>query len=196
MCIRDRDSTVGHCRIVPVQEHLQLQVRLDTVLKSGEKYHVRIKDSLFSDLYGNFSDSLSFDLTPKDYGTLSIDIDNKMGFPLVVEMLDKRDTVVQQQTLAASGKLRFIHLPSGDYRLRAVIDRNGDGRWTPGDYRQQRQPEQTVLFEKTLNLREKWEMEEKWTVEVVKEKPATMERKSIAPAKGIVPGGLKPKRVE
>ena len=191
-----KDSTVGHCRIVPVQEHLQLQVRLDTTLKSGEKYHVHIKDSVFSDLYGNFSDSLSFDLTPKDYGTLSIDIDNKMGFPLVVEVLDKRDTVIQQQTLAASGKLRFIHLPSGDYRLRAVIDRNGDGRWTPGDYRQQRQPEQTVLFEKTLNLREKWEMEEKWTVEVVKEKPATMERKSIAPAKGIVPGGLKPKRVE
>ncbi len=173
-----------------------LTARIEATLKSGEKYHVRIKDSLFSDLYGNFSDSLSFDLTPKDYGILSIDIDNKMGFPLVVEVLDKRDTVVQQQTLAASGKLRFIHLPSGDYRLRAVIDRNGDGRWTPGDYRQQRQPEQTVLFEKTLNLREKWEMEEKWTVEVVKEKPATMERKSIAPAKGIVPGGLKPKRVE
>ena len=173
-----------------------LTARIEATLKSGEKYHVRIKDSLFSDLYGNFSDSLSFDLTPKDYGTLSIDIDNKMGFPLVVEVLDKRDTVVQQQTLAASGKLRFIHLPSGDYRLRAVIDRNGDGRWTPGDYRQQRQPEQTVLFEKTLNLREKWEMEEKWTVEVVKDKPATMERKSIAPAKGIVPGGLKPKRVE
>lgn len=173
-----------------------LTARIEATLKSGEKYHVRIKDSLFSDLYGNFSDSLSFDLTPKDYGTLSIDVDNKMGFPLVVEVLDKRDTVVQQQTLAASGKLRFIHLPSGDYRLRAVIDRNGDGRWTPGDYRQQRQPEQTVLFEKTLNLREKWEMEEKWTVEVVKDKPATMERKSIAPAKGIVPGGLKPKRVE
>lgn len=180
-----KDSTVGHCRIVPVQEHLQLQVRLDTVLKSGEKYHVRIKDSLFSDLYGNFSDSLSFDLTPKDYGILSIDIDNRMGNPLVIEVLDKRDTVMQQQALNTSGKVRFTHLPAGDYRLRAVVDRNGDGRWTPGDYRQQRLPEEAVLFEKTLSLREKWEMEEKWTVARPEKKDIL---KTIVPAKhgGII----------
>ena len=80
-------------------------------------------------------------------------------------MLDKRDTVIQHALLPATGsELRFSHLTAGDYRLRAVIDRNGDGCWTPGDYRTQRQPEESVLFEKTLQLREKWEMEERWTV--------------------------------
>ncbi len=159
-----KDSTVSHCAIA--LDSNGLTARLETSLKSGEQYRVRIADSLFIDIYGNVSDSLVFGLKPKDYGILSIDIDNKMGFPLVVEVLDKRDTVVQRSTLNTQhSSLRFSHLPSGDYRLRAVIDRNGDGRWTPGDYRQQRQPEQTLLYEKTLSLREKWEMEEHWTVE-------------------------------
>ena len=173
-----------------------LTARIEATLKSGEKYHVRIEDSLFVDLYGNYTDSLSFDLTPKDYGTLSIDIDNRMGFPLVVEVLDKRDTVVQHlstQSLSHPVTLKFIHLPSGDYRLRAVIDRNGDGRWTPGDYRQQRQPEQAILFEKTLSLREKWEMEEKWTVEIVKNKVEKVGEKALTPADIKFPeGGLQP----
>ena len=157
-----KDSVTGFCRIV--LDSNGLTARLDTVLKSGEEYRVRLSDSLFIDLYGTPTDSLVFTLTPKDFGTLTLNIDNRSGSPLVVEVLDKRDTVVQRQTLATSGKLRFSHLSAGDYRLRAVIDVNGDGRWTPGDYRLGRQPERAVMHRKTLNLREKWEMEEDWTV--------------------------------
>ena len=50
-----------------------------------------------------------------------------------------------------------------------MVDRDGDGRWTTGDYLQQRQPESFIPYGKTLQLREKWEMEERWTVEEVEE---------------------------
>ena len=173
-----KDSSVHHYPIA--LDSNGLGARIETSLKSGEKYHVHIAENLFTDLYGKSSDSLSFTLTPKDYGILSIDIDNRMGYPLVIEVLDKRDTVMQQQVLNTSGKVRFTHLPAGDYRLRAVVDRNGDGRWTPGDYRQQRLPEEAVLFEKTLSLREKWEMEEKWAVARPEKRDIL---KTIVPAK-------------
>lgn len=171
-----KDSTVSRCAVVPDIDGIVARI-MATDIKSGEQYRVRLAGGLFTDLYGNRSDSLVFTMTPKDYGTLSIDIDNRMGAPLVVEVLDSKDTVVASQALARSGNLRFLHLPSGDYRLRAVVDADSNGRWTPGDYRRQRQPEQSVLFEKTLSLREKWEMEERWTVEPAK--PKTSERKKI-----------------
>lgn len=171
-----KDSTVSRCPVVLDTDGIVARI-VATGIKSGEQYRVRLAEGLFTDLYGNRSDSLVFTLTPKDYGTLSIDIDNRMGAPLVVEVLDSRDTVVASQALARSGNLRFLHLPSGDYRLRAVVDADSNGRWTPGDYRRQCQPEQSVLFEKTLSLREKWEMEERWTVEP--SKPKTSERKKI-----------------
>ena len=171
-----KDSTVSHCAVVLDKGGIVARI-MATDIKSGEQYRVRLAGGLFTDLYGNRSDSLVFTMTPKDYGTLSIDIDNRMGAPLVVEVLDSKDTVVASQALARSGNLRFLHLPSGDYRLRAVVDADSNGRWTPGDYRRQRQPEQSVLFEKTLSLREKWEMEERWTVEPPKAK--TLERKTV-----------------
>lgn len=158
-----KDSTVSTCPIS--LDSGGMQARLNTTLRSGEQYRVRLSDSLFTDVYGHSSDSLSFTLSPKDYGILNIIVANAAGSPLVVEVLDSRDTVVQSQPLpSAGGTLRFIHLPEGEYRLRAVIDADGNGRWTPGDYRHRRDPETSVMYEKTLKLREKWEMEERWTI--------------------------------
>lgn len=157
-----KDSSVTSCPVV--LDSSGLTARLATSLHSGEQYSVRLRDSLFADLYGNVSDSLRFTLTPKDYGTLVLHLDNHTGSPLLVEVLDSKDTVVQRQQLDSTGTLRFIHLPAADYRLRAVIDRNHDGQWTPGDWFANRQPEECLFFEKQLQLREKWEMEERWTV--------------------------------
>jgi uncharacterized protein (DUF2141 family) len=180
-----KDSTVSRCPVVLDTDGIVARI-MATGIKSGEQYRVRLAEGLFTDLYGNRSDSLVFTLTPKDYGTLSIDIDNRMGAPLVVEVLDSRDTVVQLSTLnTQQSTLKFLHLPSGDYRLRAVVDADSNGRWTPGDYRRQRQPEQSVLFEKTLSLREKWEMEERWTVEPPK--PKTPERKVLDGPRALTP---------
>ena len=148
-----------------------LTARLLTSLKSGEQYRIHLQDSLFTDIFGHCNDSLTFSLTPKDYGTLTLHIDNQTGLPLVIEVLDKRDTIVQSQSLNSKLlTLNFSRLPAGDYRLRAILDVNGDGHWTPGNYYLNRQPEQAVFFEKTLSLREKWEMEERWNVKMPTER--------------------------
>ena len=160
--MRLKDSTVSHCGIV--LDSGGMQARLNTSLHSDEQYRVKLRDSLFADIYGHWSDSLVINLTPKDYGILNI-IVTGADTPLVVEVLDSRDTVVQQKTLPiGGGTLRFIHLPVGEYRLRAVLDTDGNGHWTPGDYRAGCQPEESVIFEKPLKLREKWEMEERWNI--------------------------------
>ena len=160
-----KDSSVRHYPVV--LDSSGMKARIDASLVSGERYMMRIRDSLFTDIYGHPYDSLRIELTPKDYGILTLHISNATGYDLVVEVLDKRDTVVQQQPFAGvGGTLQFTHLPAAEYRLRAVVDRNGDRQWTPGDYRHQRQPEECIMFDKTLQLREKWEMEEKWKVEL------------------------------
>lgn len=157
-----KDSSVSLCPIV--LDNNGLQARLNAKLHSGENYRIHLTDSLFTDLYGHPSDSLDFTLTPKDYGTLTLHIDNQTGHPLVVEVLDSRDTVLQFQTLEMSGTLHFIHLPAAEYRLRAVVDCDGNGQWTTGDWLLRRQPEECLLYEKKLQLREKWELEERWTI--------------------------------
>ena len=157
-----KDSATSFCPLL--LDSSGMHARIDIVLHAGDEYRIRIADSLFTDIYGYASDSLNFKLVPHDYGILKLHINNLIGSSLVIELLDSKDTVVSQEALPGSGTVKFSHLSAGDYRLRAIIDTDGNGHWTTGDFQTGRQPEDFVLFEKTLQLREKWEMEEQWNV--------------------------------
>ena len=138
--------------------------RIEASLKSGEEYNVRLRDSLFTDIFGHRSDSLVFKLTPQDYGTLVMQLTNSTGSPVVLEVLDDKDTVVVSRCVTTSGEVRIPHLKAGTYRVRAVLDTDGNGIWTPGDYWTDSQPEYVIYYSKSLQVREKWELEERWTL--------------------------------
>ena len=61
----------------------------------------------------------------------------------------------QVQTTLDSPKrtYRFDNLQPGTYRLRILIDQNGDGRWQGGDPQLRQLPEPVVLFPKTIQVR-------------------------------------------
>ncbi len=141
-----------------------LGARIEASLKSGEEYNVRLRDSLFTDIFGHRSDSLVFKLTPQDYGTLVMQLTNSTGSPVVLEVLDDKDTVVVSRCVTTSGEVRIPHLKAGTYRVRAVLDTDGNGIWTPGDYWTDSQPEYVIYYSKSLQVREKWELEERWTL--------------------------------
>lgn len=141
-----------------------LGARIEASLKSGEEYNVRLRDSLFTDIFGKYSDSLVFKLTPQDYGTLVMQLTNSAGSPVVLEVLDDKDTVVVSRCVMTSGEVRIPHLKAGTYRVRAVLDTDGNGIWTPGDYWTDSQPEYVIYYSKSLQVREKWELEERWSL--------------------------------
>ena len=116
----------------------------------GKQYHLRLlsPDTL----------ALSLEATkPEQYGNIILTMEGTG----IVELLTEQGVALQRKP--ATPHLRFDHLKPGNYRLRLIDDRNGDGRWTPGDYYLQRQPENIYYFPKTLTVRENWDMEETWT---------------------------------
>lgn len=172
--MRLKDSTEANYRLR--LDSTGLTATIMATLHSGEEYSAKMDAGLFTDIYGHPNDSLAFRMKPQDYGTLTVSITNHMPMPLVIEVLDGKDTVVRHQTLVTDGKVRFSHLPAGDYRIRAVLDADSNGRWTTGDYTTGRQPEGFLICEKTLQLREKWEIEEQWTVEKKEPRSSTNRR--------------------
>ena len=157
-----KDSSVTHCRVI--LDSSGLRARFATELKAYDEYKIHVPAGMFTDIYGNVSDTLQFTLKPKDYAILTVHIENHVGTPLVVELLDGKDTVVSSRPLAGSGTVRFDHVAAGSYKMRVLVDVNGDESWTTGSYPLRRQPEEFIYFDKTLQLRERWEMEERWEV--------------------------------
>ena len=128
-------------------------------------------EGLFYDIYQNRSDSVSFTTEftkTESYGNIFITLesgeDSMFHTPLIVQLTNEKGDMVREQVVTRPGKISFLHLKGGKHGIRAIVDSNRDGKWTPGNYWQHRQPEAVLFFEKTLELRENWDMEEKWNI--------------------------------
>lgn len=149
-----------------------IKAYIDFTGKPGEKYQFSIPEGLFCDIYQNRSDSVGIatEFTKTEsYGNIVLTIesgtDSILTPPLILQLTNEKGDMLREQVVTRPGKHSFTHLKGGKYGFRAIVDSNGDGRWTPGNYWQHRQPEKILFFEKTLELRENWDMEEKWNLD-------------------------------
>jgi hypothetical protein len=61
-----------------------------------------------------------------------------------VELVDSNFKVIQ--TSRNKHKVRFVDITPGEYQLRLIIDSNKNGRWDPGNYFKNIEPEKIVYY--------------------------------------------------
>ena len=173
------DSSTSYCGMTLVhnlQPSGSNRAMIDFSGKPGEKYRFTILPKYFTDIYGhsnNDSININTEFTKAEsYGNIILDIETSQpadstadAVRLLIQLTNEKGDKLQQRVVTESGRLTFPNLKGGKYGFRAIVDTDDNGEWTPGDYWQRRQPERIILFEKTLEQRENWDMEEKWSVE-------------------------------
>ena len=98
-------------------------------------------------------------LTLETTGMLHVDVKTKEP-NYIVDLISKGHTF---QTKKNTPKITFVDLPPGDYQIRVTIDKNNDGKWSPGNYYKKEEPE-SIIFYKTekgvnvTNLRANYEI--------------------------------------
>ena len=105
---------------------------------------------------------------PENYGVIAGNIlSEKKSF--VIQLIDKNqkiiDTIISKHDAPLSN-YRFISLKPGEYGFRILIDENHNGKWDPGNYFEQLEPEKIVFYTNpddggpTINLIQNWELTE------------------------------------
>lgn len=67
------------------------------------------------------------------------------NFSVVREIKDKKNYV-------------FSMVPPGEYRLRVLIDENGNGMWDPGNVHKRLEPEPVIIKKEPISLKANWEL--------------------------------------
>lgn len=134
-------------------------------LKEGSTYLLIANTGSFSDLYGDLSDSTGTRFlvrTVDSYSDLILEISNVTG-NTIIQLLDEKEKVLSEKKINKPGKISFPFLEKAIYRLRAIDDLNGDGKWTTGDYKMKKQPEPVTYFPKQIELKQaNFTIEEQW----------------------------------
>ena len=168
--LRQRDTIVDtlNAQAYFTDSVYQMHLVIPTKFKEYKKYGVFIPDSCFFDIYGVTQDTISkmFVTTEmREYGSLALTINYPENHPLIVQLLNEKDNVVFQTIITKSGKIDYPYLKPGKYRLKAIEDENGNGKWDTGDYMQKRQPEKVFFIKQLIGIRANWDVTQEWIIE-------------------------------
>lgn len=75
-----------------------------------------------------------------------------------LQLLDEKGNMVR--SLSSPKTFRLENLAPGTYRIRVLIDANGDGRWQAGDPQLLVLPEPVFIYAQPIQVRANWEVED------------------------------------
>jgi uncharacterized protein (DUF2141 family) len=132
----------------------------------GESYMITFNDSAFTDQEGLVNDSTTLNFkvrTAEDYGILIMQVEVTEGTgPYMILLLDQGDALLAEKVVNKSAQVTFDYLLPGKYKLKAIHDVNGNGRWSPGNYRSNLLPEGVQYYPGDVSIRANWELQEDW----------------------------------
>ena len=141
--------------------HSILNYTIKNKWEPGVNYEMIIDSAAIEDIYGLMNDSIiaKFSVKPLDsYGKVFLNIVNPHENWLV-QIINRKDIIVQQSYAPKSGKLGFRYLNPGDYMIRIVVDENRNEKWDSGNYYERIQPEELIYYMDKINVRKNWEQD-------------------------------------
>ena len=159
--------------------------RLRAEWRPEQSYHLTVDSAAARSIYRtvNAQKECKFTVENLDqFGTLFVTLSGLDSIPVVlppadsivsppasaydccrVELLDGGGRVAYAVN-AAEHRAEFYYLREGEYYLRCLIDRNGNGRWDTGSWADRLPPEDVFYRPESVNIRAGWDVNEEWNV--------------------------------
>ncbi len=148
-----------------IDEPSKLSTSFDFTKTENTKYTIEFPDSSFKDIFGSWNRKIiyKFKTTSKDaYGNINLTLKNSHPEKnYLIKLIDRTGAVIKEISFTGE-KERKINIPNvaaSDYKIIAVDDANGNGKWDTGDFKKKRQPEKVINFKEVHSLKGGWDMD-------------------------------------
>ena len=145
---------------------LQITVAITDTLRGGT-FTVYAADSTFKDIEGMYNE-VSLEANYKKIKTETLTdelagIVNTDELPIIVQLLNRRGELVKEVYLTTSNNFSLTDIEAGDYQLRAIIDRNSNRRWDPGNFTNNTLPEPIYYYLNPTNQSREFVLKAGWS---------------------------------
>jgi len=135
------------------------------------KYQLVIPDSVFFGIRNMTNDSirLSFSVQEESaLGNIFLTVVVPDDVPqIILELTTEQGKVVERRILTHTDEVAFWYIDPGKYKLKAILDLDANGVWSPGNFNKRLQPEKIIFYKGTLEVRANWDidLDEPWIIE-------------------------------
>jgi hypothetical protein len=164
-----RDTTIFYNQLAfePADED-GLKYRLTTPFAADSSYSFEIPDSVFWGIRGRTNGPIRVDfhvLKDDEYGNIYITVVPPESMKqVVVQLTNENGKVLKEEIIKQKQEVMFEHLMPAKYKLRAILDADGNGKWSTGNYHRHTLPETVIDYKDLLEIKAGWDidLEEAW----------------------------------
>ncbi|MBB3700659.1 Ig-like domain-containing protein [Flammeovirga yaeyamensis] len=127
-------------------------------------FTVIFKQNSFVSVKGDSTKNKSVSFTikePDKYGIVEGEVKGSHDH-FIVQLLDGKNEPYME--IKDERKFSFEYVKPGTYKIRVLIDENGDGIWFPGDFKNRIPPEPTAFFPNQIKVEANWEIRREDTI--------------------------------
>jgi hypothetical protein len=166
-----RDSAIFKCDTMVYYDTLAfeqadeygMKYRLVNHIAADTNYSIEVPDSVFFGIRGRTHAPIKVDfhyLKDDEYGNIYITVVPPKGMrQVVVQLTDENGKVLKQECISQEQEVMFEYLMPAKYKLRAILDADGNGKWSTGNYRRHVQPETIIDYKSVLEIRAGWDVD-------------------------------------
>ena len=166
-----RDSSVFQCDTLIYYDTLAfeqvddqgLKYRLTNPISTDYRYGFEVPDSVFFGIRGRTNERIKADfhvLNDDEYGNIYITIVPPKGMKqVIVQLTDESGNVLKEQLVSQKEEVMFDFLMPAKYKLRAILDADGNGKWSTGNYHRHTLPETVIEYKDALDLKAGWDID-------------------------------------
>ena len=136
--------------------------------KYGTNYKLAIDSAAVKTIYKTDSKKLIEEFKTKEeeyYGKIILNLKN-VTIPTIIQLLgdEKDEKVLQSKTVKKDEIVTFKFLEPRKYLIKAIFDKNDNGKWDSGDLKKKIQPEEVMYYLSVVKVRGNWENKDNWTL--------------------------------
>ena len=166
-----RDSAVFKCDTLVFYDTLAfepadeqgMKYRLVNPVAADVSYHIEIPDSVFFGIRNRTNEAIKLDfhvVNDDEYGNIYITVMPPKGMKqVVVQLTNESGKVVKEQVITKNSEVMFDYLMPAKYKLRAILDADGNGKWSTGNYHRHTLPETIIDYINVLDLKAGWDID-------------------------------------
>ncbi len=145
-----------------------MRFKMLNVIDPEEKYTIVIPDSVFYSFRGYTNDETKISFSVAEYnefGNIYITVQVPDDIPqVIVYLLDEKDNIKNTRIIDSTEEVAFEFLKPGKYKLKAILDRDGNEIWSPGNYLRKVQPEKVMIYKDVFDVKANWDidLDEPW----------------------------------
>lgn len=160
-------DTVG----VTITDSIYYSTRIALVPEKRFKdYSLVVKQGAISNIFEKDNDTLISKIKTlgrDDLGSLDFVVKaDSTPYPLTLRIFNEKDkNTVHQSSFNGGTMVKFVNQKPGIYKAELILDKDGNGKWSTGNYLRGQQPEKILYYNEPIEIRANWDLELEWRID-------------------------------